>query len=143
MRNMMAVAPNGGIAARVEDQRVAQDVEGRGYDPFGDTWHWTGRRPYEPAEHHGYLLQEQAENWKRQDPESLAKTLRAEETISLPEDGRTTAQRIADLPEAHRYLMCIAGAAKMLRNMTNGHAVATFADGSECYISPNLEVSGG
>ena len=142
MEKLMAIAPNGGIAVSnlgnngtTEAVGHALAVEGRAYDPFGNVWHWTGRQPYEPAlARANTLLQEQDPQWTASDPDTVAAATGAARRITLPEDeAATIAERIAAMDD-DPYLMAVAAARVMLRNMTNGATVATFPDGSQAYV---------
>ena len=137
MQTVLAIAPDGGAAVKVRDQRRAQNIEGRGYDPFDDTWHWTGREPYKPAAGKGYILQEKAEDWTPKDAEELKRILRPDLTLRLTKEAdETIAQAIARLPREHRYLMAVAAARVILRNLTNNIATFTFEDGSQACVTP-------
>ena len=137
MQTILAIAPDGGAAARVETERVAPITDGSGYDPFGQTWHWTGRRPYERSEDKGYVLQRREEGWTPKNPEELTGAIRPDITVTLPESaGESIAQQVTSLPHDQRYLMTMAAATVILRNMTNNQATATFGDGSQVYIMP-------
>ena len=142
MTTKMAVSPDGGIAVRSGGHVPAQDITGHAYDPFGDVWHWTGRTPYEPAERTAnMLLQVRPDNWERADPDVITARLKPKSTVTLTEGGESLADRIAALNHEDSYLMAMAAAKSILRNMTNGTSCATFSDGSQAYIMPDtLEV---
>ena len=57
---LMAVAPNGGIAIKNLNSSKALAVDGRSYDPFGDTWNWTGRTPYLPSQQVANMIPQRA-----------------------------------------------------------------------------------
>ena len=137
MEVLMAVAPNGGIAISNVTNNKAHDISGRAYDPFGNTWHWTGRQPYLPAKIvANTLFSEQAPDWVPADRVMIQNVMQPERVIELPEDtDLTIAQRVAALPD-DPYLMAVAAARVLIRNMHNGTMTTTFGDESKAYLDP-------
>lgn len=134
----MAIAPDGGIAARNANHTDALTIPGRSYDPYGNIWHWTGRAPYQQApEVARTLLQEKAPGWSPSDPEELCKCLQPERTIRLDAGDGPIAEQLATMETQDAYLMAIASAKVIMRNLTNGMTVATFTDDSKAYIMPD------
>ena len=89
MEVLMAVAPNGGIAISNVTNNNAHDIDGRAYDPFGNTWHWTGRQPYLPAEIvANTLFSEQDPDWRPTDRVMIHNVMQPERVVELPEDNR-------------------------------------------------------
>ena len=142
MKTVLAIAPDGGLAASGLPDSRAMDLPGHAYDPFADVWHWTGRTPYEPAPTHAsMLLQRRPTDWQPADPQAVSSRLSPERTVTLSESEDTLARRIASLPDGDGCLMAVAAAHTILRNPANGVACATFPDRSRAYIIPGtLEV---
>ena len=134
---LMAVAPNGGIAIKNLNSSKALAVDGRSYDPFGDTWHWTGRTPYLPSQQvANMILSEQDDQWKPPDAQQLAELLEPQQVVKLNQDpSLDTAHQVA--AEANDpYLMAMAAAKVVMRNMKTGAMTATFPDDSKAYLDP-------
>ena len=132
MQILMAVAPNGGIAIKNLNSSKAQAIEGLSYDPFGDTWHSTGRRPYLPAKTvANMILSEQDNQWKPTDAQQLAELLEPQQVVTLNQDpSLDTAHQVA-AEEHDPYLMAMAAAKVVMRNIKTGAMTATFHDDSK------------
>ena len=62
--------------------------------------------------------------------------MQPERVVELPGDtDLTIAQRVAVLPD-DPYLMAVAAARVLIRNMHNGAMTATFGDESKAYLDP-------
>ena len=137
----MAVTPNGGIAVSNLENTNALDDPGRAYDPFGNAWHWTGCQPYRPAKIvANAMISQQADDWCPVDRSLVQDATQPVRVVELPADpSRTIAQRIAALEE-DRYLMAVAAARTLMRNMYNGAMTATFGDDSQAYLNPAARI---
>ena len=137
MNVLMAVAPNGGIAIANLKNNSALDIDGQAYDPFGDTWHWTGRKQYIPAQViANTMFYEQESEWEPTDRQRITETLKPNQVVELSDEpSLDMAHRVA-LEENDPYLMAIAGAKVIMCNMYNGAMTATFPDNSKAYINP-------
>ena len=137
MQTLMAVAPNGGIAIKNLNSSKAQAVDGLSYDPFGNTWHQTGRRPYLPAETvANMILSEQDDQWTPTDAQQLTELLEPHQVVTLKENpSLDTAHQVA-AEKTDPYLMAMAAAKVVMRNMKTGAMTATFPDDSKAYIDP-------
>ena len=134
---LMAVAPNGGIAIKNLNSSKALAVDGRSYDPFGDTWNWTGRTPYLPSQQvPNMILSEQDDHWTPPDAQQLAELLEPQQVVKLNQDpSLDTAHQVA-AEEHDPYLMAMAAAKVVMRNMKTGAMTATFPDDSKAYLDP-------
>ena len=134
----MAIAPDGGCAVSNMKNNWPLKIEGRAYDPFGDVWHWTGRQPYQPATSMAnMLLQHRAPDWSPTDAEAIAATLGITRMVRLAEDpALDVAQRVA-ATDGDPYLMAVACAKAMMRNLYNGTTTATLSDDSKAYLDPS------
>ena len=134
---LMAVAPNGGIAIKNLNSSKALAVDGRSYDPFGDTWNWTGRTPYLPSQQvANMILSEQDDHWTPPDAQQLAELLEPQQVVKLNQDpSLDTAHQVA-AEENDPYLMAMAAAKVVMRNIKTGAMTATFQDDSKAYLDP-------
>ena len=134
---VMALSPSGGIAVRNPRPNRALDIPGHAYDPFGDTWHWSGRAPYAPAaEVANMLLHERPQEWQPTDPQLIRSVLSPGRTIPIPTDTLPLSQTLQAMPTADAYLMAIADAKVIMRNLHTGMSVITLSDGSQAHIHP-------
>ena len=138
MNVIMAIAPNGGIAIANLKNEAALDVPRSAFDPFGRTWHWTGRQPYQPAEEIANMsFREQAPDWEPTDQKIVMQATKPQQVFELPDHPYfSIAERIEVLQEQDPYAMAIAAARVIMRNMHNDAMTATFPDNSKAYIDP-------
>ena len=82
------------------------------------------------------MFSEQSNDWCPTERSLVQAATKPIRVMELPDDlDLTIAQRIAAL-EHDPYLIAIAAARVLMRNMHNGAMTATFGDGSQAYLDP-------
>ena len=133
----MAVAPNGGIAVANLKNDSALEIDGQEYDPFGNIWHWTGRKQYIPAQTMANtMFYEKESEWEPTNQQRITEILKPNQVVELPDGSDLDMAHQVALEVNDAYLMAMAGAKVIMRNIYNGTMTATFPDNSKAYINP-------
>ena len=136
----MALAPNG--AAAVTTSRLLPPDIPAGYtqDPYDHTHLWVGRERQDTAPSlTNTLLDQRQENWLPPGDSELKASLLPDRTITMPAGSGSMAGKTAQMPPPDGYLLAMAAADVLLRNLKNGMAVATFPDKSKAYLIPKTK----